>query len=118
MVESNSAALNLPMASDHHASNNSLLTTFIVICGILFVLNLALISVIVHVIRRKYRDGPVLPKVVSKTQGKARTFSGPKSSVKSENNPGFCDGKSSVMLDLEDCCQMTLCHQVRTTDLL
>lgn len=111
MVESNSAALNLPMASDHHASNNSLLTTFIVICGILFVLNLALISVIVHVIRRKYRDGPVLPKVVSKTQGKARTFSGPKSSVKSENNPGFCDGKSSVMLDLEDCCQMTLCHQ-------
>ncbi|TRY61900.1 hypothetical protein TCAL_09155 [Tigriopus californicus] len=109
-MESDPSALDLS-ATNNDEESNSLLTTFIVICGILLLVNLALISVIVHVIRRKHREGPVLPKVVSKNPAKHRTFSGPKSGAKSENNPGFCDGKSSVMLDLEDCCQMTLCHQ-------
>eukprot|EP00095_Tigriopus_kingsejongensis_P003069 snap_masked-scaffold101_size371023-processed-gene-2.9 protein:Tk03069 transcript:snap_masked-scaffold101_size371023-processed-gene-2.9-mRNA-1 annotation:"protein cueball isoform x4" len=94
---------------EDRSSSNSLQMTFIVLSCILLATNLFFIGIIVHVVRRRSRSPP---KVVNKNQGRNRTFSGPRSSkASSEENPGFCDGKSSVMVDLEDCCQMTLCHQ-------
>ena len=50
------------------------------------------------------------PVIVRKNRSKSRTFSGSKPEKKRSNNSYLSN--DGVVLDLEDCCQLTICDRV------
>ena len=81
-------------------------------------LSACVVVLVIQNFRLRRRERPRKPEVVTKNARRSRTFSGPKdkTAVKAEDSQKhLCTGRnagSSVVVDLEDCCKMTICDTV------